>query len=184
MADTLSAAIAASVPSAQERSRVEDFTREPFLHEGETVEDALAPGTARRRAFDAALAELEGGEERPSLEWRRQYSLLLGLERLLFEDEPHLADGTLLSAHQVDALAGTLTALSADAIRTANGNGNGNGALSVDTGELAPVGIPGEEEAEEDEPEEPQDWTEDEDPDVDEAVDEDPGASKRFWFEH
>src|SRR4051794_2441407 len=182
MADTLSAAIAASVPSAQERSRVEDFTREPFLHEGETVEDALAPGTARRRAFDAALAELEGGEERPSLEWRRQYSLLLGLERLLLEDEPHLADGTLLSAHQVDALAGTLTALSADILR--NGNGNGNGAVAPDTGELAAVGIPGEEEDEEDEPEEPVDWRENGvDADVADKP-EDPGAGKRFWFEH
>ena len=60
--------------------------------------------------------------------------MLLGLERLLFEDEPHLADGTLLSAHQVDALAGTLTALSTDVMR--NGNGNGNGA-GPDTAELA-----------------------------------------------
>src|SRR5690349_13839024 len=132
MADTSSAAVAASVPSAEERTRVEEFTREPFVHEGEEVDDALAAGLARRRAYDAALAELEAGAEAPSVEWRRQYSLLLGLERLLFEEEPHLADGTLLSAHQVDALAGTLTALSADVIR--NGNGNGNGALSVDTG--------------------------------------------------
>jgi ribonuclease E len=182
MADTSSAAIAASVPSVQDRSRVEEFTREPFLHEGETVEDALVPGTPRRRAFDAALAELERGEERPSLEWQRQYSLLLGLERLLFEDEPHLADGTLLSAHQVDALAGTLTALSADVMR--NGNGNGNGAVGPDTGELAAVGIPGEEEDEEDEPEEPVDWRENGvDADVADQP-EDPGANKRFWFEH
>src|SRR3954447_12206777 len=160
MADTSSAAIAASVPSAQDRSRVEEFTRERVLHEGETVEDALAPGSPRRRAFDAALAELERGEELPSTEWRRQYSLLLGLERLLVEEEPHLADGTLLSAHQVDALAGTLTALSADILRNGNGNGSGNGALSVDTGELAAVGIPGEEDEEdEDEPEEPRDWS-------------------------
>jgi len=184
MADTSSAAIAASVPSVQDRSRVEDFTREPFLHDGETVEDALAPGTPRRRAFDAALAELERGEERPSLEWRRQYSLLLGLERLLFEDEPHLADGTLLSAHQVDALAGTLTALSADIMRNGNGNGSGNGAVGPDTGELAAVGIPGEEDDEEDEPEEPVDWRENGvDADVADKP-EDPGASKRFWFEH
>ena len=28
---------------------------------------------------------------------------MLGLERLLAEEEPHLADGTMLSAHQVDA---------------------------------------------------------------------------------
>jgi len=161
---------------------VEEFTREPFVHDGETVEEALAPGTVRRRAYDAALAELESGAEKPSLEWRRQYSLLLGLERLLFEEEPHLADGTLLSAHQVDALAGTLTALSADVMR--NGNGNGNGA-GPDTAELAAVGIPGEDDDEEDEPEEPQDWSEGADVDAD-ALDrpEDPGANKRFWFEH
>src|SRR5215212_9696953 len=186
MADTSSAATAASVPSVQDRSRVEEFTREPFLHDGETAEDALAPGTPRRRAFDAALSELERGKERPSHEWRRQYSLLLGLERLLFEDEPHLADGTLLSAHQVDALAGTLTALSADIMRNGNGNGNGtgNGAVGPDTGELAAVGIPGEEEDEEDEPEEPVDWRENGvDADVADQP-EDPGANKRFWFEH
>ena len=161
---------------------MEEFTREPFVHDGETVEEALAPGTVRRRAYDAALAELESGAETPSLEWRRQYSLLLGLERLLFEDEPHLADGTLLSAHQVDALAGTLTALSADVMR--NGNGNGNGA-GPDTAELAAVGIPGEDDDEEDEPEEPQDWSEGADVDAD-VLDrpEDPGANKRFWFEH
>ena len=162
---------------------MEEFTREPFVHEGETVQEALAPGTVRRRAYDAALAELESGVEKPSLEWRRQYSLLLGLERLLFEDEPHLADGTLLSAHQVDALAGTLTALSTDVMR--NGNGNGNGA-GPDTAELAAVGIPGEDDDEEDEPEEPQDWSEsgaDVDADVLDRP-EDPGANKRFWFEH
>src|SRR3954452_994372 len=182
MADISSAAIAASVPSVQERSRVENFTREPFLHDGETVEDALATGTPRRRAFDAALAELEGGEERPSLKWGGRCSLRPGLGRLLFEDEPHLADGTLLSAHQVDALAGTLTALSADIMR--NGNGNGNGAVGPDTGELAAVGIPGEEEDEEDEPEEPVDWRENGvDADVADQP-EDPGANKRFWFEH
>src|SRR3954447_23239912 len=87
MADTSSAATAASDPSAQDRSRVEEFTREPVLHEGETVEDALAPGSPRRRAFDAALAELERGEELPSTEWRRQYSLLLRPPRPAFAKE-------------------------------------------------------------------------------------------------
>src|ERR671912_164143 len=50
----------------------------------------------------------------PSPEWRRRWSLLLGLERLLVQEEPTLVDGTVLSAHQVDALSGTLTALLAD----------------------------------------------------------------------
>jgi ribonuclease E len=160
---------------------VEEFTREPFVHDGEPLEEALAVGTARRRAYDAALAELDEGAEAPSVQWRRQYSLLLGLERLLFEDEPHLADGTLLSAHQVDALAGTLTAVSTDVMR--NGNGNGAGVENGSPTALAAVGIPGEEEDEEDEPEEPQDWSEDADADVVDRP-EDPGANKRFWFEH
>ena len=89
--------------------------------------DALRPGTARRRALDAALAEIEAGREDPSIEWRQQYSLLLGLERLLADDEPKLVDGTVLSAHQVDALSGTLTALIAEAERQ---NGNGAAALA------------------------------------------------------
>src|SRR5262249_50296306 len=97
-----------------------------FVYEGETLQEALAPGSARRRALDAALAELEAGHKQPSIEWRRQFSLLLGLERLLSEEEPHLADGTVLSAHQVDALSGTLTALLAEAQRSANGNGAGS----------------------------------------------------------
>src|SRR5438477_12280690 len=56
LADSTSAAVsAASLPSSDDLQRAEDFTREPFLHEGETLEEALAPGTARRRALDAAL---------------------------------------------------------------------------------------------------------------------------------
>ena len=116
-------------PSAAAIARAEKLTRERFVHEGETAQEALAPGSARRRALDAALAEAEAGLKVPSLEWRRSYSLLLGLERLLSEEEPHLVDGTVLSAHQVDALSGTLTALLAEAQR--NGNGNGNGASAA-----------------------------------------------------
>jgi hypothetical protein len=191
MADSTSAAVSvASAPSSDDLQRAEDFTREPFLHEGETLEDALAPGTARRRAFDAALAELDAGAEHPSVPWRQTYSLLLGLERLLSEEEPHLADGTTLTAHQVDALSGTLIALTAEAQRAA---ANGNGAAPVanaDPDLLASSAIPGEEEIDEvdDEPdEEPQDW-EDEAPE-DEALQlpeqpEDPNAARRFWFEH
>src|ERR1700758_1287781 len=104
-------------PSPAAIARAELFTRERFVYEGETLEDALSPGSARRRALDAALAELEGDARTPSIEWRRKFSLLLGLERLLSEEEPHLADGTVLSAHQVDALSGTLTALMAEAQR-------------------------------------------------------------------
>ncbi len=48
---------------------------------------------------------------------------------MLCEDEPKLADGTVLCAHQVDALSGTLTALLAEALRTSE-NGNGRAAAS------------------------------------------------------
>ncbi len=182
-------------------ARAERLTREHFVYEGETLEDALAPGSARRRALDAALAELDAGNTEPSVQWRRQFSLLLGLERLLSEEDPHLADGTVLSAHQVDALSGTLTALLAEAQRSANGNGNGNpvALAEPEPREAAAVhsaassnGDKNEDEDEEldldepeDEDEEPQDWQyEDE---VEERVEEqpeDPNAARRFWFEH
>src|SRR5215210_2805224 len=173
--------LATTIPSPDDLERAERFTREPFLFEGEDPAVALAPGSARRVALDSALAELDAGATHPSVGWRRTWSLLLGLERLLSDEEPALADGTVLSAHQVDALSGTLTALLAEAQR------NGNGAV-LDNGEvvLAPVGIPGEEEPEEeDEPEEPRDWAGDEDEDLQLAEQpEDPNAAKRFWFEH
>ena len=67
-------------------------------------------------ALDDALAEIDAGAQHPSTEWRRNYSLMLGLERVLSEDEPRLADGTMLNPHQVDALSGTLTALLAEVL--------------------------------------------------------------------
>ena len=48
---------------------------------------------------------------------------MLGLERLLCEEEPHLADGAVLSAHQVDALSGTLIALTAEVQMAGRSNG-------------------------------------------------------------
>ena len=118
MADPTPVAIAAtSVPNPSEIKRAEKFTREVFVHAGETTEDALAPGTARRRAVDAALREIAAGAKVPSTDWRRRYSLMLGLERVLSDEEPKLADGTSLNPHQVDALSGTLTALLAEAQR-------------------------------------------------------------------
>jgi ribonuclease E len=102
-------------PTAIERAEL--FTRERFVHDGEDPAEALAPGGARRRALEAALREIEEGAKVPSTRWRRRYSLLLGLERLLSEQEPRLADGTTLNPHQVDALSGTLTALLAEAQR-------------------------------------------------------------------
>src|SRR5581483_10038467 len=77
----------------------------------------LAPGTARRRALDDALAELEGGHSAPSSEWKIRYALMLGLERVLSDRPPRLRSGTELRRHQVDALAGMLTELIAAAQR-------------------------------------------------------------------
>jgi superfamily II DNA or RNA helicase len=183
----------APFPSPAAIARAELFTRERFVYDGETLEDALAPGGARRAALDAALAELDGGARQPSIEWRRKFSLLLGLERLLSDDEPHLADGTVLSAHQVDALSGTLTALLAEAQRNGVGNGAGNGSAPLaEPVKLASVAIPGEEDSEleeenGDDDEEPRDWQDDSELDEDVQLADlpaDPNAARRFWFEH
>lgn len=101
-------------------ARVETFTAEQFLHEGEEICDVLAPGSARRAAFDSALKELGEGNKYPSTSWRRRYSLMLGLERILADEEPRLADDTVLNPHQVDALSGTLTALIAERQQSQN----------------------------------------------------------------
>ncbi|MCW3006571.1 MAG: helicase domain protein, partial [Solirubrobacterales bacterium] len=106
------------------------------MHEGEDPGLALGIGTPRRLALDAALSELDQGLDHPSTKWRRAFSLLLGLERVLSEEEPHLVDGTLLNPHQVDALSGTLTALltgvmTGDVNAAVASNGNGNGATAA-----------------------------------------------------
>ena len=132
MAESTSVALAAApTPSSAEIARAEEFVRDRFLHEGEDAAVALAPGSPRRRALERALAELDAGARHPSTEWRRDFSLLLGLERLLSDEEPKLADGTVLSAHQVDALSGTLTALLAEAQRTSVAVGNGAGRVAA-----------------------------------------------------
>jgi ribonuclease E len=189
MAKTSEVAAKAAVPSGADIERASDFAREPLLLEGEGPE-ALAPGTARRRALDAALNELDEGAEHPSIQWRRDFSLLLGLERLLADEPPKLRDGAELNPHQVDALSGTLTELMAEQ-QTAAQNGNApatdmaDGASSADGEEDEDA----EEEPDELDPdEEPQDWEEAPDSDEEEETvaeaAEDPGAERRFWFEH
>ncbi len=213
MAKTSEVAAQAAVPSSADIDRAATFVREPFLLDGEGPE-ALAPGTARRRALDAALAELDEGAENPSIQWRRDFSLLLGLERLLAEEPPKLRDGAELNPHQVDALSGTLTELMAEQQEAAaNGKPSANGAAAVveEEKDEEPVAEVEEEEKEapavkvaekavgdddgddelEDEElapdEEPQDWEEqpagDDEETIEEAPD-DPGAERRFWFEH
>src|ERR1700749_2350352 len=150
-------------PSPDAIARAELLTHERFVYDGESLEDALAPGSARRRALDAALAEVEAGNKTPSVNWRRQFSLLLGLERLLSEEEPHVVDGTVLSAHQVDGLSGTLTALLAES-QPANGPG-ANGVVPEDIEARGPAEV-----IDAAEPEEPAE-SEDEDADLDEDLD-------------
>ncbi|MEA2466976.1 MAG: ribonuclease, partial [Thermoleophilaceae bacterium] len=176
-------------------ARAEKFTLEPFVHEGEDAAVVLAEGTPRRHAFDDAMAEIEAGKREPSVEWRRNYSLMLGLERLLAQEEPHLVDGTVLSAHQVDALSGTLIALLAEAQDAgrgtnggngANGNGAANGNGRVEELPSGEVELEGDEDIADDE--EPLDWDDaggDEDGEQTTAeAAEDPNAARRFWFEH
>jgi superfamily II DNA or RNA helicase len=196
MANTSDVAADAAVPSSADIERAAAFAREPFLLDGEGPE-ALAPGTARRRALDTALKELDEGAEHPSIQWRRDFSLLLGLERFLADEPPKLRDGAELNPHQVDALSGTLAELmgqqqSGNAAAAENGNGNGNGAdgggaTATASAESDGAGELDEEDDEVAPDEEPQDWEEqpaDEDEEVVEEAPEDPGAERRFWFEH
>ncbi len=184
MAETTAlAADAAKALSGADLERVQKFTREPILLDGETLED-LHPGTARRLAFDAALLEIEEGFEEPSPKWRQEYSLLLGLERVLAEERPLLRDGAELSEHQVDALSGTLAAIIAE-IEEPGSNRNGNG--TGKNGEAQGNGQGDDEDDALGEDEEPQDWDEpDEESDEEIVADaaDDPYASRRFWFEH
>jgi len=156
--------------------RAEAWAGEPFLREGEDAAKVLAPGTSRRRALDDALKEIEGGRRTPSSAWKVEYGLMLGLERVLAEEKPHLASGTELRRHQVDALAGMLTELIAAHEREAELNGNG-AAAEVAEGE------PDLEEEDEPADESSEDV-------VDEEVEEetytgpDPGAVRRYRFRH
>ena len=202
MAKTSDVAAPAVVPASADIERAAKFVREPFLLDGEGPE-ALAPGTARRRALDAALKELDEGLEDPSIEWRRAFSLLLGLERLLADEPPKLRDGAELNPHQVDALSGTLTELMAEQQIAIVAEANGNGAAAAAAEKAAPAkkaeqsdedgaeaNGDGDEDELEDEDlapdEEPMDWEEqpaDDEETIEEAPD-DPGADRRFWFEH
>src|SRR5881392_2492139 len=120
---------AATSELAAAAARAEAWAGEPFVHPGEDVERVLAEGTARRRALDDALAELDAGRRTPSPRWKVRYGLMLGLERVLWDKPPRLKSGTELRRHQIDALAGMLTELIAanQQQEELNGNGNGNG---------------------------------------------------------
>jgi ribonuclease E len=161
----------ATDPLAAAAFRAEAWAGEPFLRDGEDPAEVLAPGTARRRALDEAIAEIEAGRRGPSPQWKVRFGLMLGLERVLAEPEPRTAAGTALRKHQVDALAGMLTELIAAAQRDeelpANGNGQALAELEEDEDD-EDVGVG------EDDEEEPEELT----------PEQDPGAVRRYRFRH
>src|SRR3982751_3793927 len=156
-------------------ARAQEWAGEPFLRPDEDPAVVLAPGTARRLALDDALAELESGLKAPSYEWKRRYALMLGLERVLSDHPPRLASATELRRHQIDALAGMLTELIAasQAETELDANGDANGAYAEldddEDDELDPPAASAEGELELPEPL---------------ALEEDPGAVRRFRFRH
>jgi ribonuclease E len=153
----------------EDAERAESWAGEPFVHPDEDPETVFAPRTARRRALDDALTEIEQGRPEPSSEWKIRYALMLGLERVLSERPPKLRSGTELRRHQVDALAGMLTELIAANQR--KGEANGAGVLSAE--EMAELEAEDEEEenGEELEP-------------IEAAAEHDPGAARRYRFRH
>ena len=110
---------------AADAERASAWAGEPLLHAGEDAEQVLTPGTARRRALDDALTEIDAGRATPSPRWKVRYGLMLGLERILSDKPPRLASGTELRRHQIDALAGMLTELIAASQKQEELNGNG-----------------------------------------------------------
>ena len=184
-------------------AQVSAWCGEPLLYDGDDPAVTLAPGTARRRALDAAREEMAQGLEAPSPAWRFRFSLMLGLERVLAAEQPALANGLTLRPHQVDALAGMLAALTAGEERGADADAD---EAEADDEELDGDGPSGEVEADggDDEDEEDDDDEDDEDEDEadadgtaedddegddgDEAAAEpeitDPGAVRRYRFKH
>jgi len=164
----------ATDPLAAAALRAEAWAGEPFLRDGEDVAAVLGPGTARRRALDDALFEIEAGRREPSPQWKVRYGLMLGLERVLASPEPTTAAGTTLRRHQVDALAGMLTELIA-AVQRDEENGNGHPLAEVIE----------EEDEEDDETLLAEDSPSDEDVLPEPlSLEEDPGAIRRYRFRH
>jgi len=70
---SMSAETSALVASAE---RASGWAGEPLLHAEEDPEQVLAPGTARRRALDDALSEIDAGQSNPSSDWKVRYALM------------------------------------------------------------------------------------------------------------
>ena len=172
---------------------------------GEDLAEALAPGIAAPARARRRAGRARGGRQAPvDAVAARATRCCSASSALLSEDEPHLADGTLLNPHQVDALSGTLTALLAEAQRSGNGNGNGRRDARRRARDerraaapTAPTATPTTDEDASDEPRSSSTRSvargrgaarlrrrrRGSTTPVDEAP-EDPNAHKRFWFEH
>ena len=156
--------------------RAEAWSGESFLHPGEDPAEVLAEGRARRRALDAALSEMEAGLRSPSPEWKVDFALMLGLERVLTDKPPRLASGTELRRHQIDALAGMLAELIArHELEAENGNGPANA-------DLAEARVEEDEEELEEDVEVEAGAAGEEGEEL--GVDDDVGAVRRYRFRH
>jgi superfamily II DNA or RNA helicase len=159
--------------------RAEAWAGEPFLEADDEPLEVIRPGSAMRKALEDALVEIDSGLKEPSAAWKTRYALMLGLERVLSERPPHLASGTELRRHQVDALAGMLTELIAAIEKPgADMNGNGNGAVADEV-------IEADYEEEDDLPglELDENGAHD-DEDLPPQPAHDPGAERRYRFRH
>ena len=156
MAETTPVAEPATLPSIEEIERASAFAREPFLTEGEDAASALAPGTPRRRALDAALVELEAGREGPVA------ALAPPVVAAARPGPPALAGRAAPGRrHRAVRAPGRRAVGHADraARRPPQERRRGRARRRAGAGRLASAGIPGEEDLDdEDEPEEPQDW--------------------------
>ncbi|MDX6514208.1 MAG: ribonuclease, partial [Gaiellaceae bacterium] len=108
--------------------------------------------------------------------WRVRYGLMLGLERVLTEHPPHLASGTELRRHQIDALAGLLTELIAAAQHEPE--------AELVNGQGEEAGEPDEDDEPEEDEEETEELVELEDEAAEDLPPEDPGAVRRYRFRH
>ena len=86
-----SSTLEATDPIVAAALRAEAWAGEPFIRDGEDATEALGEGTARRRALDDAIAEMDAGLTAPSTKWKVRYGLMLGLERILAATKERLA---------------------------------------------------------------------------------------------
>ncbi len=194
---------ATGVIGPDELERIESWIGENLTALDDDPQVALAPGTTFRSALEDARAEIAQGLKSPSPRFRREYALVLGLQRMLSGDRVTLASGLELREHQVDALAGMLAALIGDAERRSKDDPEGeepaadeddeaaeaNGA-SADHRELVidleALGLTEDDIEDEEEPERPAASADgaDEDDEGELEPANDPGESRRYRFRH